>query len=330
MVNSGFTGYKWTDLQEMIGEFNILQFYLGIKNLPCSLNSPLRKDENPSFGFMMQSDGRITYKDFKTQESGSLLNFLMQYFQLDYHQTIDKIVNDFTLTEDKASKILKSTYRNKKYVSKKTILKVKLREFQDYDYDYWNLYGINQKWLKFGKIKAISHIFVTKEERTYILAAEKFAYVYIENKDNITTYKIYQPYSKKNKWLNNHNESVWDLWEQLPKTGDRLIITSSRKDALCLWANLGIPSTSLQAESYLPKYKVIEELKSRFKKIYVLYDNDFNKIDNWGRNFGKKLSSEYGLTQIEIPEQYLSKDPSDLFKNHKKTIFLIVLNNLLN
>ena len=114
--------------------------------------------------------------------------------------------------------------------------------------------------------------------------------------------------------MNKHDGSVWDLWTKLPDKGDNLIITSSRKDALCIWANTGIPSLSLQAESYLPKQHVVQQLKDRFKNVYVLYDNDFDSSENHGRELGNLMAKEFDLIQIEIPDEYKSKDTSDLYK----------------
>ena len=120
--------------------------------------------------------------------------------------------------------------------------------------------------------------------------------------------------------MSKHDSSVWDLWSQLPPTGDKLIITSSRKDALSIWANTGIPSTGLQGEGYLPKFHVVEQLKSRFKRVFILYDNDFDKEINFGRLQGASLAELFGLEQIEIPSDLLSKDSSDLYLNHGKQI----------
>ena len=130
------------------------------------------------------------------------------------------------------------------------------------------------------------------------------------------------------KWLSKHDSSVWDLWDRLPQQGDKLIITSSRKDALCIWENTGIPTVSLQGEGYIPKEHVIQQLKDRFKTIYVLYDNDFNSDINNGRIFGRTLADKFGLTQIEIPEEFQSKDTSDLCLNWGRQTVKQVINQL--
>ncbi len=110
---------------------------------------------------------------------------------------------------------------------------------------------------------------------------------------------------------------------------DYLIITKSRKDALSIWANTGIPCTSLQGEGYIPKKHVVQQLKDRANKVFLLYDNDFDKDINIGREWGAKIASKFNLNQIEIPDTYMSKDASDLYKNHGADIQREVIYKLI-
>ena len=161
------------------------------------------------------------------------------------------------------------------------------------------------------------------------IKADKYAYTFVERKDGICSEKVYQPFNKNGmKWRSGHDSSVWDLWTKLPPRGKKCIITSSRKDALCIWANTGIPSVSLQGEAVGVKPQVMEELKSRFEEVYVLYDNDFKGEQNYGRIDGKKLSEQFGVIQIEIPSIYMCKDTSDLYKKYGKNTVVKVLEQL--
>ena len=122
---------------------------------------------------------------------------------------------------------------------------------------------------------------------------------------------------------------MWDLWSRLPDRGDTLFITSSRKDALCLWENTGIPSVSLQGEGYVPKEKVINQLKQRFGRVIIFFDNDYDKDENHGHIYASRLSGMFDLDMVEIPSEYKSKDPSDLFKNHGAKTFRRVIKELV-
>lgn len=301
-------------------------FNIDVKELPKKINSPFRKDDNPSLGFYVSSSGKIKFKDFGTGDNGSLIDLLAKVWGVSFKDAAIKIYKELgesievTTTQHRKISRLKNS---------ETTIKVKIRDWKDWDIAYWEKYGISLPWLKFGDVYPISKIFYIRGNNTTIINAEKYAYCYIEGKDNNVSIKVYQPYSEKYKWSSKHNSSVWDLWTRLPETGDKLIITSSRKDALTLWENTGIPSISMQGEGYLPKPQIIDELKSRFKHIYILYDNDFSSEKNWGRIDGEKIASLYNLKQIEIPEKYKSKDPSDLVKNYNRETLYNVINELI-
>ena len=79
----------------------------------------------------------------------------------------------------------------------------------------------------------------------------------------------------------------------------------------------------------MPKQSVIDELKSRFNEVYVLYDNDSDKDRNRGRESGMKLSAEFGLKQIEIPTPFQIKDTSDFMEKHGRISTRIMLYRLL-
>lgn len=323
------------DIIEEVSEESILEYYTAINQVPCVIISPLRVDKRPSFG-LYYNDYGIHFKDFAKGYNGSLYDLLKEILKVDslslVLERINKDIEEIKKLDKYILKKDKRIYNNKdfreggKSVKTLSTLNVKTRVWRDYDLEFWSQFGITKEWLEFGNIHAISHIQIG--DKTF--PSDKYAYCYVEFKDEHPTIKIYQPFSDRLKWLNNHGSSVWDLWQQaINSNSDKLIITSSRKDALCLWANTGIPSVSLQAEGYLPKPHVVDILWNKFKTIYCFYDNDYDKDENYGRKYGQKLSELYGFKQIEIPDFYLSKDPSDLFKNYGEIVFKQVLQQIL-
>lgn len=325
MIAKGSDSATLEEVRNKYSDYEIAHKYLGITCIPEVINSPIRQDKSPSLGLFEGSiDKGILYRDFGTGDTGTLFDLLSKIWNIPLHSTYRRILED-TVLED----VPKNRSRIKVYRKTTGKIEVRVREWRKYDLDYWKSYGIELPWLKFGDIYPISHIIITKKDTPYAISADKYAYAYVERKDGIVSFKIYQPFSKDFKWISKHDSSVWDLWTKIPEKGDCLIITSSRKDALCIWSNTGIPSLSLQGEGYIPKEHVVQQLKDRFKNIYVLYDNDFQSEDNHGREYGRTISESFGLIQIEIPEEYKSKDPSDLVKNHgtetlKKVIYQLI------
>ena len=86
------------------------------------------------------------------------------------------------------------------------------------------------------------------------------------------------------------------------------MVCSSMKDALCVWANTGVPCIAIQGEGYGMSNTAISELKRRYKEIYILLDNDEAGLED-----ARKLSESTGFTNLVLPD-YGAKDCSDLFK----------------
>lgn len=304
---------------------DILSRYIGITRLPCKIQSPLREnDRNPSF-LMNEKNDKVYWYDFGLGEGGSLFDLLCRLWNVDYKEAVLKIYLDTASRIPRFSLIRK--YKGKVSIVSDSTIKVRTREWKDWDIEFWNSFGISKKFCEWANVHPVSHAFFTKKdpdtgkEYTVTVPMDKYAYAYFEWKDGKESIKLYQPYSQTMKWLSKHDSSVWDLWKQAFKWADTrsdeaVIITSSRKDAMCLWENLGIPAMSLQGEGYLPKPQVMQQVLDRFKNVYIWYDNDFtHEHDNPGQDNAKKLIELYPkLQNIVIPSEYECKDPSDLVK----------------
>lgn len=329
MVNLNKLNKKLLSKEEILKhytEWDVFRYYCdGVDaTIGTAMLSPIRDETKPSFAFFIGESGEICFNDFKIGK-GDFVKLVQLKFGLNYYEALSKIAIDLDIDEEYIIKRNINTDYNqgsiqdlKEFRTREEIIKdlnsfnlrKKSREWRASDILFWNKFGITKETLKLYNVSPISHIFI----RDKIIPCVNASYCFTEMKDNIETYKIYQPFNDKYKWINNHNSSVWQGWSQLPQKGKQLIITKSLKDVMSLKDVTGIPAVALQNEGILPKEKIIDELKSRFDIIYVLYDNDFDKEYNWGREFGKKLSETFNLKQIEIEDIQKAKDFSDFVK----------------
>lgn len=313
MISRGRRTITKEEVLECISEADILYTYLGINKVPCRIKSPLRRDRKPSMGLFSPDGVTIRYVDFATGDRGTLFALLSKMWNMSYTDTLYKIKqevikNDRTLLTTKQSIHSNFCSINKLSQSKLSI-QVRVREWKDYDIQYWKSYGVNLKWLKYANVYPITHKIIHKDGKTYTFAANKYAYAFAEFKEGNKTFKIYQPFSKDYKWMNNHDSSVISLWTKVPEKGERICICSSLKDALCLWSNTGIPCIAVQGEGYMLSQTAIRELKKRFKNIYILFDND-----EPGLKDGKSLAKATGFQNIILPQFEGGKDVSDFYK----------------
>jgi hypothetical protein len=314
-------------LFKYISDYDVFAKYIPTQEIIVGKNiySPFRNEENPSFGFFMGEGNEICFHDFTLRLKGDCIKFVMILYNLSYYEALSKVAIDFDMENDficKKVNVVKDTSGVQVNLSRdkalaKTMYKFTLakkrRDWELHDIEYWKKHGISLSTLKRYNVEPISHFIVNDK----IIVADKYAYVFIERKDNIETYKIYQPFSKDYKWINSHNDSIWQGWSQLPYTTEysTLIITKSLKDVMAIEENTECFAVALQCENILPKLQVIDELKERFENIIIFYDNDYDKEENWGQIFAQQLSKLTSFYSIKIDEKHKSKDFSDLIKN---------------
>lgn len=297
------------DVLRRVSEVDILSYYFGITEIPCVIHSPLREDKTPSFGFYTSNGRKIHWIDYATNDRGGTFDLLMRMWNCSYIECLNKVYNEIIKRSVVFTKTTLCHINNTHEYNTNVELQCKIRNWKAHDIAYWKSYGITLPWLKWAEVYPISHKIVIKNGIRHLFGAAKYAYAFVEHKENNTTIKIYQPFMTKYKWANGHNGSVISLWSKIPKTGDRIIICSSLKDALCISCQLHIPTIAVQGEGYDISISAIENLKSRYKRIYISFDTDTPGILNT-----KRLAERTGFIPI-IPDLGNNKDFSDYYKS---------------
>jgi len=322
--SSGTFNRTLEDLLSKVSESDILYHYFGISEIPCVISSPLRVDNDPSFGIYTLDGNKIYWKDLARKTSGGLWDMLGKYWGVSYREVLKRVWEDLpniaTTTHESCKMKKPKSISN---YNKETDLQCRIRCWKQH-IEYWKSFGISLEWLKYADIYPISHKIVIKGSNRFTFVADKYAYAYVERKEGKVTLKIYQPFSTTFKWSNKHDRSVISLWTKIPEFGEKLVICASMKDALCLWANTGIPAIAIQGEGYTMSNTAINELKRRYKEIYILLDNDEAGLED-----ARKLSESTGFTNLVLPN-YGYKDVSDLYKGlqdpnqFKQVIFSLI------
>lgn len=306
-----------------VSEFEIARRYFNIDKIPSLICNPLRLDNHPSLGLYSSDGVSIKYIDFATKDNGDIFTLLCKYWNLSYNEVLARIKEELGNNTFSNSSLAehKSKIKNITKYNDSVELLCKVREWRTHDINFWKSFGISLKWLKYAEVYPVSHKIIIKDNKKYVFPADKYAYVYVEHKEGKTTLKLYQPFNTQGyKWLNKHDASVISLWTKVPENGDKICICSSLKDALCLWANTGIPSIAVQGEGYIMSTTAINELKRRYNKVFILFDND-----EAGLIDGKKLSELTGFINVVLPYFEGGKDVSDLMQIKGKEEFLEIV-----
>lgn len=284
-----------------VTEYDIYAKYIGQFKVGMIYNSPFRKDKNPSFGiYYSKRTKQLLFKDHGTGECGNVIKFVSLFTsKTEYNDILSDIVDKLNITNN--TKLVSS----KQYIPPtETVIGVVRQEFTDVDINYWKQFNISINTLKKFNVNSIKYYLCNGIVKgTYKRENPMYAYKVYNN------FKIYRPLADKyTKWRNNLTDYDIQGYEQLPQKGDILFITKSMKDVMCLH-EMGYPAVSPSSEStFLPK-DVLEQLKTRFKRIIILFDRDTAGVKR-----SRKLSRETGLEAMFINKKFKAKDVSDAVK----------------
>lgn len=284
-----------------VTEYDIYAKYIGQFKVGMIYNSPFRKDKNPSFGiYYSKRTKQLLFKDHGTGECGNVIKFVSLFTgKTEYNDILYDIVDNLNITNN--TKLVSS----KQYIPPtETVIGVVRQEFTDVDINYWKQFNISINTLKKFNVNSIKYYLCNGIVKgTYKRENPMYAYKVYNN------FKIYRPLADKyTKWRNNLTDYDIQGYEQLPQKGDILFITKSMKDVMCLH-EMGYPAVSPSSEStFLPK-DVLEQLKTRFKRIIILFDRDTAGVKR-----SRKLSRETGLEAMFINKKFKAKDVSDAVK----------------
>lgn len=284
-----------------VTEYDIYAKYIGQFKVGMIYNSPFRKDKNPSFGiYYSKRTKQLLFKDHGTGECGNVIKFVSLFTgKTEYNDILSDIVDKLNITNN--TKLVSS----KQYIQPtETVIGVVRQEFTDVDINYWKQFNISINTLKKFNVNSIKYYLCNGIVKgTYKRENPMYAYKVYNN------FKIYRPLADKyTKWRNNLTDYDIQGYEQLPQKGNILFITKSMKDVMCLH-EIGYPAVSPSSEStFLPK-DVLEQLKTRFKRIIILFDRDVAGVKR-----SRKLSRETGLEAMFINKKFKAKDVSDAVK----------------
>jgi len=305
----------------MISEYDIFRFYCNpFRDVNHRFCSELRKDTNPTCKIVFLR-GKLIYKDFATGDALDCFDYICKKFNLTFIEALKVVDADFGLgltTGQSLKPAVAMTYGNVEYRPPvETKLQKRQRPWIQADKDYWAQFGISIELLEAYNVEAIDHYWINDDR--YKCKSLGYAYKFGPRM------KIYQPLeSREKKWISNTKKTDLQGYEQLPATGELVLLASSLKDVMTL-RSLGYYAIAMQGESIVPDVELIHRLQQRFKLVAVLYDNDFTKTDNPGQTIANKVCATYHLLNIVLPSHYKSKDISDFVRDHGKQAALRII-----
>lgn len=301
-------------LLEKATQETYLEYYLGIPVKKGLFKSPLRQDKSPTCSFYRRGNGDIIFKDFSGQFCGDFVKVVMTKYGCSYYMALHMIANDFGYINH--SRLIKNA---KPIVISKTKfegtsganIQIEVKDFSKTELKWWKQYGITPEILKKFRVYSCNTVFLNGNIFTCSNNRHPiFGYYRGKNNEGLELWRIYLPLhrSKEPRFLSNWKSELIQGAKQLPKEGDLLVITKSMKDVMCLYS-LGITAIAPNSENLFLSETQYNKLKTRFKNIVLLYDNDLPGIHNMN-----KIRKQFDIKAMWIPRDYHAKDISDFYK----------------
>lgn len=314
-------------LLEKNTEETYMQFYLDIPIKKGLFRSPLREDKSPTCSFYRNKNGDLIFKDFSGDFSGNFINVVMYKNTCSYHKALKIIASDFGYIKTSYKKTKGVVHKNipRLNYEEKSEIRVEIKDFTKYELDWWAKYGITLQILNKFRVYSCKTVFINGNP-SIIQYKNNLVFGYYQGKEEgKEAWKIYFPKNKNFRFLNNASKSKMQGYGNLPKTGEVLFITKSLKDVMCMYS-LNLHAIAPNSENLFVSDKMLDSLKTRFKRIIVMYDNDLPGISNMNKIRKKYPELEYYF----IPRKYGVKDFSDAYVVYGKEDMEEYISNKLN
>ena len=342
--------------------FNIspetIQYCIDSGNLICS---PIREDIHPSFGFRYDNRGRLKGKDFAGYFWGDCFDaaafvisrlenrriniankgdfiHVLKHIMITHKQFFYGGEQDKTLTD--AIKLSIDAIRKKK-----PNIELVVRDWNKYDEEYWQQFGINLVYLNRHFVYPVDQYYIERNvnpEPKYYYDSKDPCYAYLlgHKKGYLPSIKLYfpnRPHGSTRFITNaNHLEGIYNLYYN---DYDYIVLTKSTKDRLslgCTWDSLSLGYSkqplkvgfiNIPHETYRLRefeYKWMISKLNFDGKLISLMDNDRTGLEE-----AQWLRKTYSIQPIIIPKELGAKDFAELRSKYDITQITDFIKNAL-
>jgi len=270
-------------------------------------------DKNVGCAFNWDNRGMLKFNDFairgRNNWSVDCFNIVQILYDCNFMEALHKIYEIFNLIENDEYIIENIKERKEEARTTKSFkeIKVKIREWNNYDINYWSQYFIDKELLQFYNVYPVLNAWVG-DKFYYGYSTRDLCYVFFFGNSIV---KLYFPLRSKdkNRFIQN-NGSILQGSQQLPLSGEFCLLTKSYKDVIAL-SLFDIPAVAGMSETVLISKKQHSILISRFDNLFTLFDYDKTGIRN-----AVKHKMKYEISPLMFNKNEDEKDFSDNLKKY--------------
>ncbi len=296
-----------------ISEEDIFHKYLSI--IPNTIDyfcNPMRTDSHADCRFYRDGSRRLKFNDFAYKVNLDCFNVVEKLYQCNYYQAMDIVVKDFNLLGSEVNmQVIADLEKELKTARAKGELRVMRKEFTPRELEWWKSEGLHKETLDIFNCASLQNVWYNGN-LIYSYKKHDPGFVY-HLKEGTYNYKCYFPTREKYRFLQNVNDCLQG-YEQLPESGDFLIVGKSLKDVMNKY-QYQIPSVAPMAEGCELTDEQYADLSERFFHIFSLFDRD-----RAGMIGAQKMRKRFGIKPILFGDPLFRKksEPKDFTDHHVK------------
>lgn len=338
-------------IRQSLNELDLYSYYLGHAVEPkqmykapdaLRLRHGFSKDNTPSFQIYLNKKNHYVFKDHGCGIAGDIFTLVSILHGLNLYESCLKIAEDFGLYGQLKKRDFNriNEFKKPKIKKQRKVIQIEQMDFTSKVLDYFSEGNISKSTLNTFYTYQANKVYINKKlVQTHKEDDPIIAYYYNKKEGHnfvlnvpvpaglaTTGFKTYRPFSKekKYKFLSSVHAYCLDGLHTLNPRNPDLIITKSRKDAMCLY-EAGYNAISPPGEGHYIPTEFLESLFTieKFRPI-VFYDNDEAGYSNSLRLFRtlnkifyslkteEDLDLIYSPRRIEINPKFKCKDAFDL------------------
>jgi hypothetical protein len=290
------------EILEEVDEYLLYCFYLGFNpEMRVRYRSPVRNPDNADsfaswslFTNTSRLNREYAWKDSGTGEFGDIFKLVMLILRCkNKASAVERIKNDFLF--GKGTELARQGVSSPKNVDPAHI-KLASMPLDKVDLQWWyERTGADVERLNRFNVRRVKYYWMYDHQNTPSFCSDRvYSYRIYDH------YQLYFPHKDRDRrFRNDFSEDHLLGFLQLRYQSDTLIITKSMKDIITL-DTLGFEAISPRGEHTPISAKFMEFLKTKYKRMFTLFDND-----------GKHRAWAYDCPSIELPRETGQKDSSD-------------------
>lgn len=298
----------------------IFEKYLYTPDVTGSFVNPFRTDKSAGCTFYYNSNNKLYFVDWAwSRKHYDCFNVVMNYYKCSFSKALEHIKAD--IDGGKIEKAIDDTI-NLNIAVKKKILKVKKRDYRQVELDFWNIGGLNitQEMLEKEGIYAVETIW----ENDWVIDNCHMTFAYIEDGYITQIYFPLNKYTGRRRFINYEGFKIGGLGKINNIISDYFVISKSRKCRFFMDV-FDIPNANIITETIVIEEDLYNSLKSKYKNLFYLGDNDFA-----GRRLAVKYRQKYPDIVILLFKEGEPKDFTEALKLYGKDYIINLKQQVYN